>query len=71
MIISRDAAENTRNRIRSACLSRNIHVVEFGNKEALGKICGVSERSTVAICGKDFAAGILRRLQELSYGGIT
>lgn len=65
VIVTADASDNTKKLFNDKCSFRNIPLVEFGTKEALGHAIGKKERSSVAISDEGFARSFLSKLNVL------
>lgn len=55
VIIAEDASENIKARFRALAESNRIHVLEYADKDTLGRWIGKGERSLLAVCEKGFA----------------
>ncbi|NDL66319.1 50S ribosomal protein L7ae [Clostridiales bacterium F-3ap] len=62
-VMASDASENTKKRFRDKCAYRGIPIVEYGDKEALGRAVGKEGRAVLAILEEGFATNILHIME--------
>lgn len=67
VVLSADASENTKKKIRNSCSFYNVELVEIGDRFMLGKCTGRGFAVSAAIINREMAARIieLSREQEL------
>ena len=61
VMISTDASEGTKKRMRDKCASYNVPLAEYGLKEELGRAVGKQERSCIAVTDKGLADTMIRK----------
>lgn len=62
VLLASDSSFNTKKRFHDKCLYRSIPVVEYGQKESIGRALGENERSSVAIEDDNFRKLLLNKL---------
>ncbi len=60
VIVSEDAAKNTKKLFDQKCNFYEIPYFEYGDKESLGKFTGNEMRTSIAICDEGFANQIIK-----------
>lgn len=64
VIIACDASDNTKKKFGNMCEYRNIELIEFGDKQALGKALGKEVRASLSILDSSFAKNIKSKIGE-------
>ncbi len=65
VIVAHDASENTKKKISGACALKQVQLLNFGDREGLGRMLGKAMYSVIAITDQGFSG----RLRELiGYG---
>ncbi len=62
IIISKDASDNTKKKIKSLCQNGGVGFIEIGNREILGKFTGRESAVVLSINDESFA----KRIKELA-----
>ena len=66
VILAADCSDNTKKKFRDMCAYRNINIIEYGEKEELGRCIGKEFRACVAVLDEGFAASILKQLENFN-----
>ncbi|MCI5650261.1 MAG: ribosomal L7Ae/L30e/S12e/Gadd45 family protein [Fusicatenibacter sp.] len=64
VIIAEEASANTQKKFRNMCAYYKVPHLVYGTKEQLGRTIGREERSSVAVCDRNFAEKIAAMLTE-------
>lgn len=64
VILASDASDNTKKKFHDMCTFRNIELIEFSDKYALGKALGKEIRATLGILDVNFAKNIKSKIGE-------
>jgi len=64
LIVAVDAADNTKDRIYSALINRELKKAEKFTKMQLGSILGKGETSVIGITDVNFAYGIIEKISK-------
>lgn len=64
VIITEDASHNTRKKIETALYNSNIPLIEFGQKEKLGRSLGKSFLSVISVTDRGFADRIRELIEQ-------
>lgn len=64
VIIAGDASDNTKKKFGNMCSYRNVELIEFSDKFALGKALGKEIRATICIIDENFAKNIKSKISE-------
>lgn len=59
-IIAEDASDNTKKKFNNMCAYRSVELIEFADKELLGKTIGKRFRATLGVTDEGFKDGILK-----------
>ena len=68
VIVSEDASDNTKERFKSICVSKNIPIVFWGTSGELGSAIGKNYRRIIGVIDKGFSIS-LRNLLKTNGGG--
>ncbi|MCR5375031.1 MAG: ribosomal L7Ae/L30e/S12e/Gadd45 family protein [Lachnospiraceae bacterium] len=66
VILATDCSDNTKKKFRDMCAYRDTNIVEYSEKEELGRCIGKEFRACVAVSDEGFAAGILKQLDNFN-----
>lgn len=61
VIVASDASENTKKMFRNMSEYRHVEMIEFGDKESLGRAIGKEMRASLAIIDEGFAKNIMKQ----------
>lgn len=64
VLIAKDASGNTQKRLRDKCSYYQVPIMDYSDKEQLGKILGKEERSAAAVTEEGFAKVIIEYLKS-------
>lgn len=65
LIVASDASDNTKKKFTNASNSRDIDIIDYGNKIELGRSIGKDMRSVVAIIDEGFALQLKKIYESL------
>ncbi|MFZ5989834.1 MAG: L7Ae/L30e/S12e/Gadd45 family ribosomal protein [Bacillota bacterium] len=68
IIVTGDAAQNTKKKFMDACKYRSIYIRIFGDKETIGKFIGKDVRSVLAILDKGFSNRLIEMIDNTIIG---
>ena len=68
VLVSEDASDNTRKMFFDKCAFYNVPVMQYGNKEDLGRAIGKDLRSSLAVCEVGLATAIKKQLEMEKQG---
>ena len=68
VLISEDASNNTRKMFFDKCAFYDVPVMQYGNKEDLGRAIGKDLRSSMAVCDVGLATAIKKQLEMENSG---
>ena len=69
VIVSQDAADNTKKCFRDKCAYYQVPYYEFGDKWTLGKSIAKQMRVSLALTDAGFAQALVKKLDETTKGG--
>ena len=69
VIVSGDASENIKKKMRQMTEYYEVPLCIYGQKEALGRCVGKSERSMLAILDQGFSKAVEKRLKTIDQSG--
>ena len=64
VVLSEEASENTRKKIKNACNYRNVTCMEYGKGGMLGKMTGKTHRIVIGVRDKNLSKLILSKMQH-------
>lgn len=64
VILASDCSDNTKKKFKNMCDYRDIKLIEYSNKEELGRFIGKEFRACAAVLDHGFAASILKQLEN-------
>lgn len=72
VIVSEDAADNTKKKFTDMCNYRSVEIRRFGEKELLGRFTGKKIRSVIAIAERGFAGHLKEMIDScgIEHGGV-
>ena len=66
VILAKDCSENTKKKFNDMCRYRKIRIIEYVQKEELGRCIGKEFRACVAVLDQGFATSILKQLEDFN-----
>ncbi len=64
VVLSKEASENTKKKVLSACRTKNVVCIEYGNGDMLGKMTGKDYRIVIGVRDKNLSKLILSKMQH-------
>lgn len=64
VIVSEDFSERNSDKIKKACMERNIPCYTMGTKERFGELLSRKDTGILVTCDKNFANGLIRILAD-------
>ena len=69
VLLATDASENTKKKFHAACAYAGIPIVEYSDREALGRCIGKDFRASAAVTDASFVKMLQSALQNEEYTG--